>query len=1070
MVLVPSDRFLRRLHARRGSVLALAPLAPLARIPRVPAPAGPEVLASAQRRWLTGAGSWLRGPDVPEEIAARAEVPATLAAGRFLEAGELPPSFDVELLAAMEAMSDETTLVPPIAERWGVARALQVKLRALGLGSISLQVQVQAQATRRVVHLVGPRVGGGHVEPAHARLAPLRSLLCAAPDASYEEALAVAASMREALPLVVRTAISFVFPEKPEWAEEDLASALVAVPQRTNLNTFAILFGSVRDPELLRSWIAKAQTWAAWYVEKYLCDALLRLSPDDATDVIARLAQRSVSHRRALPPELEALGVSFLALRTEAAGKTLAPLLLHPGYGRWARDWFRAYPELAATVLPPFAAQKSVAGDAARHVLDSVKPRAPGEETPLPELPDWLTAPPLPTPPAVVIELPLPPAEGVFPWREGEREQALATSETTRIMEPAMLERWRALVPAQRFVDVWAQWENGKWVHWAAPADEALALWNADPQAPQRHSPAHMLAIHGDAAFPGLLARGAFDQLVRVRSSAVAIVCARALRSLARRRAARAWLLEDPALSVTGLLPYAFASVAPRARSPRSRRDAENALQFLALHDRATVDAAAARAGPAVAAALQEWLDRDRLVGAATRREVRLVDVLPPLRWRDGTLLPRAAVERLLVALKRCTPWVRDPRFAELSERLEPASRDEFALAALFEWAIAGATSESVWLAQAVLRLGTKRTLRRAWPLLDYWSRKSGKRTALLLDLLEEEGSDEALALVARIAGGRVALPLRMVGGEILDAAAKKRGLTRSELLDRLAPTFGAAPGEPIRFDLGARSFHLALSDDLVPLLAAADGRRLRQLPRPGKEDDPALAAHAAERWRWIFAEAKTAARQQTARLERAMLEGHQWSADAFRQLLLHPFLAILARRLVWASAAGRMFRVAEDGTLADEADRATTLPDAPVRLPHPLTIDPELVGQWSALFADYGILQPFEQLGRAIYEMGELQQATNRIDSTNGRVLPARRVIAVLDATGWTSGRMTLRKLAGGTAYAYLAATPGHGLRNLTDDRTQTLGVVTLYQAKTFAEILPLDRSELLRSLDMLR
>jgi hypothetical protein len=1057
---VPSPRFLRRLHPRRGHPLATAGQGanrPLARWQP-----GAAALAAVKARWETGTVYWLRDPDVPAEVAHRPEVERTLAAARCLAAGELPEGLDADLLAAMETMA-EAPLASAFAERYGIVTALDAKLRSLGLGAVSLQVQ------KRPVHLVGTRVGGGHVDPGNAHLAPLRALLCAASDADYAEARAFAAKARVDAPIAVRASIAFLFPEEPGWANDDLAQVLAALPPRTTLNTFAVLFGSVTDPKLLHAWIAKSHSWAAWYVERYVVDALLRHDPDAASEVVAHLTRRSLEKRRALPSELEALGIALGALRTAIVGDAFASVLLVPGYGRLARDWYRAYPELAPVTLRRTAEQKSALGDAARHVLASVERAAGFDEDALvadaSALPAWLRDPPIPAAEPITLELPFPAPEGSYPWRDSEREKALAIRESTMIMSPEQRERWRALAVSARYVDVWMEWVNGKWVHWAVPDDEGLALWNADPHAPHRHPPLYMLALHGDVAFPGVLARNSFDELARVRSAAVAIVCARGLRSLTRRARARSWLAEHPGLATTGLLPHAFGPAS------RRRRDAEMALRFVARRDRAAVDAAARELGDAALRATTAYLDADRLVGPAGAREERLVGILPRLRFADGRALPHGAVARLLGGIKRCTPHVDDPRLRELVERLDPGSRDAFAVALLHEWALAGATTDSAWLAHAVAVLGTKATLRRTWPLLDHWSRRSGKRAAIVMDVLDREGSDEALALVARVAEGRVAMPLRDVGARLLDDVARQRGISRSELLDRLAPTFGARPGSPIAFDLGARSFRLVLSDELVPLLAGDDGRRYKQLPRPAKGDDAAKAADAAERWRWISNEAKVAARLQTRRLERAMLERHRWSAEAFDHLLQHPFLGILARRLVWREGTdGATFRVAEDGTPADDEDRAFTRSGADVMLPHPLETDPEVVGRWSGIFADYGIMQPFEQLGRAIFEMPASLLSVSRIDAANGRVVPLRRVVAVLDGAGWKNAQVTLRKTAGGTAYAYLAATPGVGVRKPTREGTQKLGILTLYQAASFAEIDPLDRSELLRALDQLR
>lgn len=980
----------------------------------------------------------------------------TLRASALFTDRKLPDEFDRDLLAAAEAMAEGASWMPVIAERWGLVRALEVKLRSFEYGATSLAIGGQSR------YVIAPRSGGWLADPGSSRLPWLRALLCRADDASYAEAREFARSARVDAHLILRAVLSFVFPEEPGWAMDDLRAVLASPPQRTNFHTFALLFGSVDDPKLLQEWIAKVTAWAGWYASAYVCDAALRLSPADATDVLVALLRRSTENRRMATPESEALGVALHALRTPGVGRALASHLLHPAYGRWARDWFRAHSALASEALASQCAQKSVIGDVSRRVLSSLTPHTPAPD--LPDLAPWLLPRARVLPITPDLALSAPPLEAQFPWTEGERERSLSTPDpsTARIMTEEMTARWRALAVNVRYVDVWAQWENGKWIHWAVPREEGLALWNDQPTAPHRNPPLHMLALHGDAAFPGLHKRDAFDELVRCRSPAVALVCARALRSIARRRRARDWLIENAEIAARGLIPFAFGSPG------RKKHDAEIALRWVARADRAAILRAAASVG--AHGAMEEWLDRDLLDIAPPERAPRQLVPLPALRLLDGRALPDTSVRRVVDALRAAAPHSPDLRLTELRDALDPASRDELAFAIFCDWAIAGATSSSAWLTYAVPWLGTTATLRRVWPFLHHWAIRSGKRAALVLDAIEAAGTEEALALVARVAEGRAVEPVRIVARAILDGAAKARSITTAELFDRIAPTFGAEKGSAIVLDLGGRTFRVSLLDDLTPTLIGEDGRRLAQLPRPSARDDAAKAEVAAERWRWIAAEAKIAARTQTRRLERAMIFGQRWKREAFTEhLLRHPFLSILARRLVWESGS-LTFRIADDGAITSLEDRTIELSDEPIGLPHPLGLDPDVVSAWSTVFADYAIVQPFEQLGRAIFQMSDSVRVGTKIDSASGRIVPARRVVAIFDAMGWTHGRFSLRKTDGGTAYAYLSATPGHGLRALSADKMQTLGVVTLSSAKSFAEIVDVDLSELLRAIDALR
>ena len=60
---------------------------------------------------------------------------------------------------------------------------------------------------------------------------------------------------------------------------------------------------------------------------------------------------------------------------------------------------------------------------------------------------------------------------------------------------------------------------------------------------------------------------------------------------------------------------------------------------------------------------------------------------------------------------------------------------------------------------------------------------------------------------------------------------------------------------------------------------------------------------------------------------------------------------------------------ITEDLTFADLADSAVALDDVcQVRVAHPLRLSSSDLKAWTALFADYEIIQPFQQLARAVY------------------------------------------------------------------------------------------------------
>jgi hypothetical protein len=214
------------------------------------------------------------------------------------------------------------------------------------------------------------------------------------------------------------------------------------------------------------------------------------------------------------------------------------------------------------------------------------------------------------------------------------------------------------------------------------------------------------------------------------------------------------------------------------------------------------------------------------------------------------------------------------------------------------------------------------------------------ERRPLVFEVLEAVGSDEALRAIWRIGRERDA---DEEATRALEAAARRRGLTLDALVETILPTTG--------------------------------------LKNPG-----ALV------------------KEQTTRLERAMCDGRTWPAPLFRRLAANPLLAAPMRSLVWAASARRLvtFRIAEDGTFADESDAPFALHDtATVTLPHPLLLKAETLERWRQLFSDYAIVQPFLQLERPFFRSSPQELRSSTIKRFAG-VATSRNRMFGLRHRGW--------------------------------------------------------------------
>ncbi|MGK5553841.1 DUF4132 domain-containing protein [Actinomadura kijaniata] len=465
---------------------------------------------------------------------------------------------------------------------------------------------------------------------------------------------------------------------------------------------------------------------------------------------------------------------------------------------------------------------------------------------------------------------------------------------------------------------------------------------------------------------------------------------------------AKAWFCRHGREAARLTVPHALGGPGPL------RQHAEEALRFVirVRGEETVVEAARPYGEEAVAAVgalnphsgpppeVPGWADTGRL---------------PRVLLRGGRLaLPATATRNLLAMVGASTVREPYPGLKQVAELLDPASLAELA------WALYTAERDARrWASDgvryALLSWGDDRTADRLAPVVEAWNksyvRDRDGRSAL--DLFARLGTDGALRHLHRISTrARDRERIRRHAGHLLGRIAGERGLTVERLIDRLVPGFGLDPDGTMVLDYGPRRFTVGFDERLMPYVVDGAGKHRRTLPKPGVRDDDTLAPAAHQRFAALRKEVRTATAEQLARLEDAMITGRTWTAGEFRDVFVaHPLLRHVVRRLVWsATVDGRAvtFRVAEDRTLAGVDDAALTLPgDAPVSLPHPITLGEEALRAWRQIFADYEIGQPFLQLARPVHTLPEEERGLAELARFEGRTTDFGRVLA-LTRRGW--------------------------------------------------------------------
>lgn len=984
-------------------------------------------LAAVKEEW-TGTDPGETLPGIDPELAA--------AARRYLEGTADPVG-----AAVLAVVTDRGKLVyDHVADAWDLRHGRVFAARAtVELFELDQGSGPHADRTTRMAVLPEGDTGQG-LWLRRGAADRVRTLLYMADEDTYREAVAALAAHRGGARR--RIVVSYLVPAETEWVAECCADP--GASGREDRVVRAMLFESLNDGEQLRALLRAGGVSA--YDGRIASAATVAEGVGPAVAALIAEIWRNRTPARGISAEEQA-GIlaelptdeAFELLMSHADDKHVRPALLEatrryplraarllagraapaPGrnsflLGQLLTTHVATHRELLESRLATFPPG---AAETVRELLHPAAADAPADA--LPELlvsPPWTrgrTAPKPRTVKGLVAG-----EETRVLWQPGEREAWAAAVE-----EPGRQRRRHEAFPdvqavRQQFADLddyrlaalfadgpdayrplLEQWTpGGMW----EPVEElkpVAARWEEDALPPLLHAATLQPAVAGGLLLPYRqvrVARLMADWFVRLRSVAAT---------------ARAWFARHGADAAALLVPDAAGPAGA------ARHNAEHALRALAAtHGRDAVLGAAAGHGPEAAEAVRDLLSADRMELALPARMPR------PAAWAAPRSLPRVllsgrtsalpadSVHHLLTMLAISRPGAVYTGVEVAKEACDPESLAAFAWAVFDQWRLSGMPAGESWALHALGWLGDDDTVRRLAPVLRDWPGEGAHQRAVEgLDVLAAIGSDVALMHLHGISERVRFKALKARAQEKIQQMAADLGLSGEELADRLVPDFGLDADGSTVVDYGSRRFTVGFDEQLRPYVLDQDGKRRKDLPKPGAHDDAELAPAERKRFMTLKRDVRTVAADQVRRLEDAMVGGRVRTAGEFRELLVaHPLLGHLVRRLVWLSVpadgaigAATAFRVTEDHGLTDVRDEEFTLPaDASVRVAHPLHLGGEAT-EWAKLFAGHGIQQPFAQLGRAVHRLTDDEAAGDRLERFENITVPTARLLG-LERRGW--------------------------------------------------------------------
>ncbi|PUA28802.1 MAG: hypothetical protein B0W54_10315 [Cellvibrio sp. 79] len=284
-------------------------------------------------------------------------------------------------------------------------------------------------------------------------------------------------------------------------------------------------------------------------------------------------------------------------------------------------------------------------------------------------------------------------------------------------------------------------------------------------------------------------------------------------------------------------------------------------------------------------------------------------------------------------------------------------------------------------------------------------------RTAQIMAMLEAAAVSNDPAIIQLLL--TIARRYRTAGvqeraRQLVENIATRNQWTQDQLADRTIPTAGLDDNGELLLEYGERNFTVSLDAALKPVLRNSEGKEIKALPEPRKNDLPEIIKEAKAQWSQCKKELKQVIELQTARLYEAMCSSRIWPASEWQEYLArHPIVGRLTQQLIWLHTDEQgdirnSFRPTEDGSLIDTNDDEITVTNGFVRLAHSSLFTEEIKKAWLTHLKDYKIKALFPQLNRAHYVEVDDNKAADEINVREGWLSDAFTVRGQLTKLGY--------------------------------------------------------------------
>ncbi|MDE7477355.1 MAG: DUF4132 domain-containing protein, partial [Lachnospiraceae bacterium] len=419
-----------------------------------------------------------------------------------------------------------------------------------------------------------------------------------------------------------------------------------------------------------------------------------------------------------------------------------------------------------------------------------------------------------------------------------------------------------------------------------------------------------------------------------------------------------------------------------------------------------------------------EKIIQETLTGSWKRKLAWLpLDTLPKVHKKDGTEAPMDYLAAILISYADMETLGMNKEAERVAAELQPAELAAYIKEVYNCWIHDGAQAKRKWVLYATSIHGSETIVTDMYTQIQDWPKNSrGAMAAEAVKALSLNSSPTALVFVDQISRKFKYYQVKEAAAQALDYAAEQLGISRDEMEDRIVPSLGFDEQMEQIFDYGKRQFKVILTTTLSLEVYDDKGKKLKNMPAPGKTDDPELSKAANDAWKALKKQLKTVVTNQKLRLEQALSIERHWEIEKWKELFVkNPVMRQFAMGLIWGVYEDKnlteTFRYMEDGTFNTVDEQEYILPKSGIiGLVHPLELTEENLSLWKEQLSDYEIVQPIEQLERPVFRVTEEEKDAKELTRFGGVVVNSLSLSGKLLNMGWYKGEV----LDGGSFYTY--------------------------------------------------